>query len=189
LKVQVHERIGNKIYPRPSQETLKFEAVGWVVGTHCRRVTGGHSFLQATSQCQSREYLDKPRLFVIDLIAMSIDQQSVLNGHLNRDLEGSNPVFPGVLEMRNCAYYVDTACYCFLEQLFTTRIRTDTFLRKGHQLNFNNITHAVANLNQRVQSEQSWIRHVHMATDEEHTIADEPPKHLFRAGYYVLASE
>src|SRR5271166_469925 len=104
--MKVDHRIAHQIDARPRNDPLQLVAVRGVVGAHRSRVAGRHLLPKATSRRVSAEHLYEPRLLVVYLVAMSVDEKTVANRDVDSHLERPDSILASVLKMGDGADHV-----------------------------------------------------------------------------------
>ena len=106
LQVDVDQRVSNEVNPRHLQQTEEPRSVSAVVGVHGGGVAGRHARADAGLIRQRGHRLDKPRLFVVNFIAVDIQRAVILLRQLKSDMQRLHAIFPGKFEVRDRPHHV-----------------------------------------------------------------------------------
>ena len=106
LQVDVDQRVRNEVNPRHLQQTEKPRGVRAVVGVHGGGVAGRHARADAGLIRQRGHRLDKPRLFVVNFIAVDIQRAVILLRQLKSDVQRLDAVLTGELKMWDRPHHV-----------------------------------------------------------------------------------
>ena len=106
LQVDIDQRIRDEVNPRHLQQAEKPRGVRAVVGVHSGGVAGRHARADASLIRQRGHRLDKPRLFVVNFIAVDIQRSVILLRQLKSDVQRLDAIFPGKFEVRDRPHHV-----------------------------------------------------------------------------------
>ena len=175
--------------PARDRDPLQLVAVGGVVAAHRGGVTGRDPSPQSGAHRVRGKHLDETRLLVVDLVTVHVDEQSCLQRGRDRYLKGTDPIVAGVLEMRDRADRVDASARGLRDQFLAVGERDDAFLRKRHELEVDDVTHALSDLDQCIQRDERRVGGVDVTAHVQDSVGDLPAQHLVDPGDNVIVGE
>ncbi len=112
-----------------------------------------------------RQHFEETRLRIVDFIAVDIHQAAVTLGEVHQKHHRADPFVAGVLIVRNAAHHVGAHLDGARHQLPAVGIRFDSLLRKGDNLQIDEIGGLLFHRQQRLQGRQRRVGDIHMGAD------------------------
>ena len=106
LKMNIDQRVSDEVNPRHLQQAEQPRGVCAVVGVHGGGVAGRHARADTCFIRQRCHRLDKPRLLVVDFIAVDIQRTVILLRQFKSDVQRLYAILAGELEVRDRPHHV-----------------------------------------------------------------------------------
>lgn len=101
LQVDIDQRVSDEVNPRHLQQAEQARGVRTVVGVHGGSMAGGHARTDAGLVGQGSHRLDKPRLFVVNFIAMDIQRTVIFLRQCKSNMQRLDAILAGEFEVRD----------------------------------------------------------------------------------------
>ena len=148
LQHGVVQRVGHHVQAGPSDVADQPIGVRRVVRVHRRRVAGGDATRHPATHRLGDHRLDEPRVVVVGLVAVDVDEQPVLVGQGHGEPHRVDAVLAGQLVVRDGADDVCAELDRLAHQVRATVEAEDAELRERHDLQLDEAGRLLAELDQ-----------------------------------------